>query len=441
MNLTSDVVVIGGGIVGLCTAYYLSAEGLKVAVIERGEIGRACSDRNAGLVVPSHVIPLAAPGMVLKGLKWMFDAESPFYIKPRLSTDLLAWLFHFWRASNADYMRRSSSILHRLFQESYLLFSDLSNNLSDFCYRHKGLMMLCSTQEGLETEIADAAIARNLGIKVTVMNNHEIHQRDPHIRTSAVGGVYYHQDTHLDPTALVESLKQALRQHSVSFLTGTEVTGFRAVKDRVTSVATSKGTLEANTFVLAGGSWSPTIVQGLGIRMPLQPGKGYSVTTTPHSPFPAIPYILSEAKVAVTPLGPRLRFAGTMELAGLDLSINQRRVDAILKAVPRYLNNFQPNEIQATQVWGGLRPCTPDGLPYIGPFGKAKNLIAATGHAMLGVTLAPVTGKIVTDLLMGRKTNLDLGRLSPGRFNYTVGRTPGSRFRSIASEPIESPND
>jgi len=130
-----------------------------------------------------------------------------------------------------------------------------------------------------------------------------------------------------------------------------------------------------------------------------------------------------------------------MELAGLDLSINQRRVDAILKAVPRYLNNFQPNEIQATQVWGGLRPCTPDGLPYIGPFGKAKNLIAATGHAMLGVTLAPVTGKIVTDLLMGRKTNLDLGRLSPGRFNYTVGRTPGSRFRSIASEPIESPND
>jgi len=417
MNSTSDVVVIGGGIVGLCAAYYLSAEGVSVTVVERAEIGRACSDRNAGLVVPSHVIPLAAPGMVAKGLKWMFDPESPFHIKPRFSADLMTWLFHFWRSGNAGYMKYSSSVLHQLFQESYLLFGDLSKNIGDFGYSHKGLLMLCSTQRGLDTEIEDAVIARELGMKVSVMNNHDIHQLEPRIRTSAVGGVYYHQDAHLDPTVLVENLRTALRRRSVTLLTGAEVSSFQTVDKRIKSVMTSKGNLKADEFVLASGSWSSVIARRLSLRLPLQPGKGYSVTFTPHVPFPEVPLILSEAKVAVTPLGPRLRFAGTMELAGLDSNINQRRVNAILKAVPKYLSNFQENEIEATQLWSGLRPCTPDGLPYIGRFRKVKNFIAATGHAMLGVTLAPITGKLVADLLTAGKTSLDLSRLRPDRFN------------------------
>ncbi len=417
MTLRSDVVIIGGGVMGLCTAYYLSAQGASVTVLERGEIGRACSDRNAGLVVPSHIIPLAAPGMISKGLRWMFNPESPFYIKPRLSTELLSWAVRFWRATGTNYVRRSTQALNELLQASSLLFDDLEKNLNGFGLTRKGLLMLCRTQKGLAAERIDADTARQLGLEVSVLNNDDIHALEPGIRTAAVGGVYYHQDGHLNPTLLMDSLQTTLAQRSVLLKKGTAATGFEKTGGKIEALLTAKERIVADEFVLAGGAWSSAIARHLGQKLLLQAGKGYSVTVTPQTPSPSLPFILSEAKVAVTPMGQNLRFAGTMELSGIDERINQRRVQAMLKAIPLYFENFDQADLVSTDVWGGLRPCAPDGLPYIGRFRNVRNLTVATGHAMLGVTLAPITGKVVSDIIAGRAPAVDILPLSPDRFS------------------------
>jgi len=181
-------------------------------------------------------------------------------------------------------------------------------------------------------------------------------------------------------------------------------------------VTTTSGTYPADEFVLAGGSWSPLIVRSLRLRIPMQPGKGYSVTVKNPPVLPRIPMLLEEARVAVTPMGERLRFSGTMELSGYDTSISTRRVRALLGAVPAYLEGLEAPQLARGETWAGLRPCTPDGLPFIGRFRRCENLIAATGHAMVGMSLAPVTGKLVTEIVHGRIPSIDLHLLRPDRY-------------------------
>ncbi len=268
MKTETDVLVIGGGAIGVCSAYYLSKQGRAVAIVEKGDIGSGSSYGNAGLIVPSHSTPLAEPGMISKGIKWMFNPESPFYIKPRFSCELISWLWKFWRACSKRQMNRSIPV-----------------------------------------------------------------------------------------------------------------------------------------------------IRDLKIKLPIQPAKGYSVTFKRPPGCSRIPFVLAEAKVALTPLGDALRFAGTLELAGLDLSINMRRVQAILKAVPGYLPDIHPENLERIEIWRGLRPCTPDGLPFLGRPMAYDNLILAAGHAMIGISLSPITGKLVSQLAANERPLIDLAALNVERFD------------------------
>lgn len=422
MSKDGHVIVIGGGVIGICAAYYLWKEGIQVTVVEKAEVGSGCSFANAGYVCPSHFIPLASPGMLARGLRWMLNPESPFYVKPRLDADLVAWLWKFRSACDEKRATRAMPLLRDMNLQSVALFKELSSIRGlDFGFRPNGLLMLYNTAVGEHEETGMAQQAARLGVEARVMSNDEINQLDPGLQVTARGGVYYPGDGHMDPARFVQGLGLFLQQHGVKVFPFTEVLRLEKREGKITGVTTTQGDLTADAFVLAGGSWSPGIVRDLGISLPVQPAKGYSVTTDSPPRKMSIPSILTEARVAVTPLGESLRFAGTLELAGLDLSVNMRRVRAILNAVPRYLAGFNPKDYVNIEPWAGLRPCSPDGLPYIGRFRSCDNLIAATGHAMLGLSLAPVTGKLVAEIVAGKTPSVGLALLDPDRYNGETG--------------------
>lgn len=415
MQDKTDILIIGGGVIGVCIAHYLSESGKTVRIIEKDEVGAACSSKNAGLVVPSHVIPLARPGILTQGVKWLLDSKSPFYIKPRIDFSLFTWLWKFMRASSKKQMLKSIPILHGLLQESHRQFENLAQKF-DFDWTQKGLLMICKSEQAFAHEIADARLARETGLEVRILNEKEIRELEPNIKINATGGVYYLQDAHIDPILFVQRLVDNFNPHSVTITPHLQATGFELDDYKIRCVKTDTGNFYADEIVIAGGAFSPAISKQLGINIPVQAGKGCSVTVTEPTSLPKIPFILSEAQIAVTPMGNNLRFAGTMELSPPDLSFRQKRTHAMLEKIPGYLPEIDPEPLKRLDTWIGLRPCTPDGLPIISKSEKYKNLTVATGHAMLGMSLAPVTGLLVNDLIDGRQSRLGLKSLSSSRF-------------------------
>jgi D-amino-acid dehydrogenase len=413
----SRIVILGGGAVGLAAAYALRREGHTITLLERDQPGQACSLHNAGLLVPSHFVPMAHPGVISQGMKWMLDPESPFYIKPRLDRDLISWVWNFRKSSTDAHVHRSMALLRDLCQTSLRLVREMvERDGLRFGLESRGLLMLFRTPAGRQGCEEEARLAHTLGVDAEVLDRTGLETLEPGATFLASGGVYYPGDAHLSPGEFMNALAASVRNAGVNVLGGTSVTGFITARNRITAVTTSQGEIAGDEFVLAGGAWSPSVLRPLGIALSMQPGKGYSITGHAPSRMPSIPMIFTEARVVLTPLGDSIRFAGTMEIAGLDLSINQRRVGAILKAVPLYLEGIPMPDRSAATLWSGLRPCTPDGMPYVGRFRSFNNLIAATGHAMLGITLAAVTGNLVADLVAGRAPGLDIRQLSPDRF-------------------------
>lgn len=413
--MSKHVVIIGAGVIGLCAAYYARQRGLKVTVVERLPRDRdGCSFGNAGMIVPSHFIPLAAPGMVALGLRWMWNPESPFYIQPRLSWDLAAWGWHFWRASTRDHVSRSAPFLRDLSFASRACFEELAH--LDFGLERRGLLMLCRTDHGLDDEATTASLARQLGIPAEVLDARQTAAREPGIAMSVAGSVYYPKDCHLNPRAFLSALQHELERKGVSFQWESNVIGWDADAWKLKAIRTDHGEIAGDEFVLCGGSWSSDLVSDLRIRLPLQAGKGYSLTM--HNPrvVPNTCAILTEARVAVTPMNGALRFGGTMELAGMNENINHRRVAGIIRAVSEYYPQFSPDDFARIPPWRGLRPCSPDGLPYLGRTVFYDNLILATGHAMMGLSLGPISGRIVANILAGEPTGFDLRMLSPDRY-------------------------
>lgn len=412
-----QVTIVGGGVIGLCGAYYLRREGHEVTVIDSGDITGGTSFGNAGYVSPSHFVPLASPYIISKALKWMLNSASPFYIQPRLDRDLIRWGMAFWQASRKSYMERSIPPLNDILHLSRELMNPLRDDLGNhFRMQEKGCFMLFKTAAAQKKELQFAREAQALGIASLICDAEEVQLLEPHLGTDVLGGVLYPVDCHLHPGDFMETLKARLIADGVDLCLNTRVTGFRTKGQQVLEALTEHGEIGCQELVLAAGSWLPLLTGLLGIDLLLQAGKGYSMTYPNASPNLSHPAILVERRVAMTPMGRDLRLGGTMELSGINDRVLPGRVAAIYDAAKAYFPGLKVKPPESGQVWSGLRPLSPDGLPYIGRHGAYRNLTIAGGHAMLGLSLAAATGKLVEELISGKKTSLDLAPFSPDRF-------------------------
>jgi D-amino-acid dehydrogenase len=417
--MSRQIVILGGGVIGLSAAYYCARRGFKVTVVERhGPERDGTSYGNAGMIVPSHFVPLAAPGMVALGLKWMSNPASPFYIQPRWDAELIGWGIKFWRAATAKQVARAAPLLRDLALASRACFEELAGEWEqDFGLVKKGLLMLCQSAQVWHEESSMVEKARALGIPAYGLDARQTADLDPAIRLDIAGSVYFPKDCHLSPGQFMAALQAQLEKLGVQFLWQTAAAGFRVENKRIRAVKFGLGgELEGDEFLVCGGSWSPEMTRELGLKIPLQAGKGYSLTLPHPRQLPQICTILTEARVAVTPMGNTLRVGGTMEIAGLNDEINPVRVQGIIDSFCRYYPEFKPGDFAGIQPWRGWRPCSPDGLPYVGRTRKFQNLSLATGHAMMGMSLAPITGKLMAGLLAGENPALDLSLLSPDRY-------------------------
>jgi len=410
------VVIVGGGVVGLSAAYHCLRAGHAVRVLEKGGAGDSnCSTGNAGMVVPSHFVPLAAPGMIAKGLRWMFNRESPFCVRLRPSMALLRWGWLFYRHANAAHVARSRELLRDLNLESRRMFAELAAE-EDFGLEQRGLLMLCRTAKALDEEGELAAAAGEIGLEARVLDRREVAELDPEVTMDVEGAVYFPQDCHLDPDRFLAMLRRRVIAMGGEVTDSSEAGGFELAAGRVTAVRAGGASHEGRHFVVAGGVWSPALLRQVGMRLPMQPGKGYSLTLPEPVELPRLCSIFAEAKVAVTPIGGGLRFAGTMEVGADDLRIDRARVRGIVNSVADYFPQFRSADFSGIEPWVGLRPVSPDGLPYIGTVPGLDNLVVATGHAMMGLSLGPVSGRLVAELVSGREPFLPIGQLAPARF-------------------------
>ena len=408
------ILVVGGGVIGLCSAYFLVRAGHRVVVIDRDPSRReSCSDQNAGMIVPSHFTPLAAPGVIAQGLKWMLNRRSPFFLRPRLDPKLWQWCWQFYRHCNRRHVENSQELLRDLSLESRSLFQQLAEDL-DFELVERGLLMLCQTDAGLREEREVAEAANRLGIKAEVCGPERLRELDPAVSMNAVGGVWFEQDAHLDSQKFLGALRVGIRNQGGEFRDG-EVVELAVNNSKIDRARLSDGEVIAtDQVIIAGGVWSPQLAKPLGLKLPMQGGKGYSFTLTKPPKLPRLCSLLKEGRVAVTPMGDSLRVAGTMEICGDDLSIDRLRLGGVIDAFCRFFPEFSADDFAGLEPWSGLRPCSPDGLPYVGRVPGMANALAATGHSMLGLSLGPVTGRMIADQLTG--ADIDK-RLSPGRFS------------------------
>jgi D-amino-acid dehydrogenase len=413
-----SLVIIGAGISGICAAYYALREGLQVTVLERdGPETQNCSFGNAGMITPSHFVPLAAPGMVEMGLRMLFNPRSPFAIRPSFDPAFLAWLVRFWRSATPEHVAAAAPNLLALNMLSRSLYEELAADLGvDFGLTQRGLLMLCKTQEALDAEVKVAQMARKLGLEAEVLDPAGLAAADPDVRMDVPGGVFFPQDCHLTPNRLMPALREAVERGGGKIRWHTPVSGFRTEGGRIRAAVTAEGEVDADAFLITGGSWSARIVRSLRVKLPLQAGKGYSITLPKPAKLPQLCSILLEARIAVTPMGEALRFAGTMELAGLDLSVSPRRVEGMVRSIPDYLPDYPTPELQNLPLWSGLRPCSPDGLPYLGRAKRWENLWIGTGHAMMGLSLGPATGRVLTQDLLGEAPAVALKPFAVDRF-------------------------
>ncbi len=414
--------IVGAGIIGLFSAYFLNKDGHEVSIIDQTDGQDGCSFGNAGMIVPSHFIPLAAPGMIEQGMKWMFDAESPFYIKPRLSLSLLSWGLNFMKMAKEKQVQKAMPVLRDLGLYSKKLYHDLAQEGAlAMDYQEKGLLMLCKTQQALEEEMHTAELANQLGIKADVLDINQIYNLEKESTPAVNGGVYFSGDAHLNPNLLIKSLKSHLLAAGVKFSYQTSFTNYKARAGKISEIelTSPKGKywLATDQLIMASGSWSEKNAALFNLKLPIQAGKGYSFNIEQNTgAFINTPTILVEARVAVTPLGSQVRFGGTMEIGGINKQINMNRVKGIVKAGNAYYPKQNLKLPPKEEIWYGLRPCSPDGLPYIGQSSQLTNLLIASGHAMMGLSLAPATGHLVADIIALKKPAIQSALLSPERF-------------------------
>jgi len=411
------VTIIGGGVIGLCSAFYLHKSGYKVTIIEKNDMTDGCSYGNMGYISPSHFIPLATPGIIAQGLKWMMSASSPFYIKPRLNLDLIQWGLAFKNSANATKVKESAPHLNNLLQLSRGLMSDLKKELPDFDLIEKGCWMLYKSEKTAEHEKHLAAQAHIFGLKTELCTAAEVQAREPEVEVNVAGGVLYSDDCHVSPQKFMQSLYNYLQKTGVQFWLKSEVTGFEKAGNSITSVVTTNGKIDSDEIVIANGSWLQEISKLLNIKILMQPGKGYSIAYNDLVKNLQYPSILVDDRTATAPINKWLRIGGTMELSGHSDTILPKRVMAVYTAFKKYYPSLNLPLPDVSRAWYGYRPVSPDGMPYIGRHGKYNNLSYAGGHAMLGVSAASGTGVLIEQIIGRKKTEIDISAFNPERFS------------------------
>jgi D-amino-acid dehydrogenase len=417
MTSKADVLIIGGGSIGLNCAYYLLKSGRKVTIIDQKQIAAGSSAGNAGHIVPSHIIPLAAPGMIGTSLKWMLNpSTSPFGMKISLDPAYLAWLLQFAMACSVANVERGIPPLKSLGLLSAQNFANLVAGENFDChYSQTGLLFLYKTEAAFDGGKHEAAVLHQNGLPAEILDQAAVHQREPAALPEVIGGVHFTGDASLNPASFLSQLAGRVRELGAVVRENSPVTAIKCAQGRVTQVSTPGEDFEPALVVLAAGAWSPLVAHGLGLKIPIQPARGYSLTMRATRSMPSQALILGERRVAVTPLGDLLRFTGRLELSPLDTTVSQKHIDGIERAVREYIRVDEKLDIKET--WAGLRPTTPDGLPIIGFSPRHANLLVASGHAMLGLSLGPGTGQVVAEIANGASPAFDLQPLSAERFN------------------------
>lgn len=410
-----NVVVIGGGVIGLCTAYYLSKANYQVTIVDQFNMDFGASYVNAGYISPSHIFPLASPGVLKQGLKWMFNTASPLYIKPRLERDFLEWAWAFKKSCSLINVNRSIKAIKEITLLSRELFADIKAEEGfKFHLENKGLLVLCQSQKMLEAEIKLVKKASEEGLEARSIDLPELRQMEPEVTIDVKGATFYQCDWHTTPHEFMSELKCFLEKAGVTFYRNERVIDLKMSGKQIVALHTENRSIMADEFVLAAGSWSQLLSKKLGINIPLQAGKGYRINTHRETGI-TVPAILAESKVAVTPMNGFTRFAGTMEIAGINHHIRKERVSAIASAVEKYYPQLKVMDDEKEEAACGLRPVSPDGRPYIGKSEKCENLTLLTGHAMMGWSMAPATGKLATEIISGRETSIDIAPFHPDR--------------------------
>ena len=414
--MAKNIVIIGGGIVGLCSAYYLSKEGHQITVIDKGDITSGASFVNAGYITPSHIIPLASPGMIAKGIKMMFNSASPFYMKPRLDAEFLKWSWYFHKSSTKAKVEKAIPVIKEINLISRELFTDIRNSgdLGEFQLERKGLLMLYKTEASYlhEKEVADRASF--LGLEVSDLNKAQLKKIEPNVNIDAEGAIHYECDGHTTPTEIMPKMVNYLKSVGVNICINEEVLDIKTSNAVIKEVITDKNNYHPDEIVLAAGSWSGELSKKLNLKLYLQGGKGYRINVARNTGI-SMSAILMEAKMAVTPMNGFTRFAGTMEFSGNNNVVRKERVLAIANGAHSFYPDLKINATEIESAKTGLRPVSPDGLPYIGKSVNIKNLTIATGHAMMGWSLGPATGKLVSELINDKKTSMNLTAFSPER--------------------------
>ena len=421
-----DVAIVGGGAVGVASAHALAASGARVILLERDQLGRGCSYGNAGLVVPGHSLPLATPRALRQGLRWLLTGSGPFRVSFRSDPALWGWLMRYLLACHAAVMRRSILALNSLAVASLERYRALAEQLSPFAFEQRGWLYVYTDPDSLAAALTEASELRIAESRWEALDADEAHRLCPQLNERVIGGVFYPDEAHLQPYAAVSSLAERARSLGAELREGAKVEGLRIEGDRVTAVQVDGEELTVGWCVLAVGAESPrmldrigratgsSLLRRIGRRLPVQPARGHSLTWERTAGAPNLPLMFGEAHVIATPMGHNLRMTTGLDLVGFRPGLDPGRVATIRSAAAAYLPGLDlPGEPEA---WYGYRPLTPDSRPIIGPLRRIPNLILATGHGQLGMTLAPITGDLVSAMLRGEAPALDPSPFLPARF-------------------------
>ncbi len=411
----SDILVVGGGVIGLACAYYLNRSGHSVRILERDTMGTGASHGNCGLIFISDLPPLCAPGAVAHELARTLRGTSPLCIKPRPDLPLALWLLRFAANCNPRHLRRAITAREALLRRSNELFADLFSQERLACdFEQKGVLMVYTDPAAMDRYAATNRLMAPYGLAATRHDGDEIRQIEPALNKRVCGGWYHRADSHLRPEAFVADWTRVAREKGVDVRENCRLESFVMHRGRVGAAQTTAGRFTADRFILATGAWSPVIGRQLGLRIPVQPGKGYSITMARPAACPRVPCYLAERNVVATPWQSGYRLGGTMEFSGYSQRLDQRRLDNLVSSAAGYLQT--PVGRPEIERWAGLRPMSPDDLPIIGRTPKLDNLYIATGHGMLGLSTATGTGCLVADLISGRRPTFDPKPYSIQRF-------------------------